>query len=270
MVRLSLAIPDSAVSDESTKLDKTRKISHIARIASIFGTHTIFVYRDGHDTDRSLMTTILRYIETPQFLRRRLFPRISELKFAGVIYPLNIPSHQVSADISSIKAGDVREGLAVTIKARQYVDVGVDRLIPISDRIRDGRTAVRFRTGYPDPHPTPIQRDQTGAYWGYIVRERQGISHLLKEWRGGVIVTTRFGKAATTTRTARYTKHDSDTLVVFGSPKRDVREIAGGRLGSSDMSQLNFFPSQCTRTVRLEEAMMGALTVLNMHAEVGS
>ena len=52
---------------------------------------------------------------------------------------------------------------------------------------------------------------------------------------------TRTGKTAVPARTARHVGGDSDTLVVFGSPQRDVREIAGGVLAGRDMIMLNFF-----------------------------
>lgn len=93
-MKLSIAIPDSSLSDESTKLDKSRKISEIARACAIFKINTIYIYQDGNNKeDRSLMMTIFRYLETPQFLRKRLFPKMNDLKFAGVLHPLKIPSH---------------------------------------------------------------------------------------------------------------------------------------------------------------------------------
>ena len=262
-----MAIPDSSLTDESTKIDKTRKVSQLARAAAIFGVHTIFVYRDGHnDSDRSLLVTMLRYIETPQFLRRHLYPKMNELKFAGVLHPLAIPSHSTTSDDTSIKDGDIREGLAVTLKGRRYVDVGVKRLIRISEGGPDGRVTVRFRSGHPNYDPVRISRDDADTYWGYVVRERPAIVPLLKKWQGSVIITTRFGKLATAARVARHLRDDSNTLIVFGSPQRDVQHIAGGRLGARDMSRLNFFPNQNTRTIRLEEAVLGVLTVFNMYS----
>lgn len=264
-----MAIPDSSLTDESTKVDKTRKVSQLARAAAIFGVHTIFVYRDGqNDSDRSLLVTMLRYMETPQFLRRHLYPKMNELKFAGVLHPLAIPSHKTSADETSIKDGDVREGLAITLKGRQFVDVGVKRLIRISGEGSDGRVTVQFRSGHPNYEPVKISRDNAGMYWGYVVRERHAILPLLKRWQGSVIVTTRFGKSATPVRAARHLRPNSNTLVVFGSPQRDVQHIAGGRLGARDMSKLNFFPDQNTRTVRLEEAVLGVLSILNMYSVI--
>ena len=267
MVRLSVAIPDSALSDDSTKLDKSRKISQMARCAAIFGVDTILVYRDGNNTaDRALLTTTLRYMETPQFLRKSLFPKTAGLRFAGALQPLAIPSHNVSPDPAKIRKGDVREGLAVTVRGARYVDVGIGKLLPLPGKVRDGRVSVRFASDGPDPRPTVISKDQIPHYRGYIVRERGNIMQTIREWNGGVIIATKAGSTATPRRMARYVREDSATLVVFGSPERDVQEMAGGRLSARDMIRLNFFPRQHTRTVRLEEAMLGSLTILNMSA----
>ena len=92
-MKLSVAIPESSLSDDSLKIDKTRKISVLARACSIFKIDTIYVYQDGDNKqDGSLLVMILKYLETPQFLRRRLFPKMNDLKFAGVLQPLKIPS----------------------------------------------------------------------------------------------------------------------------------------------------------------------------------
>jgi len=45
-LKLSVAIPESALSDESLKIDKTRKISILARACAIFKIDTIYVYQD--------------------------------------------------------------------------------------------------------------------------------------------------------------------------------------------------------------------------------
>lgn len=99
-MKLSVAIPESALSDESLKIDKTRKISILARACSIFKIDTIYVYQDGgnYKQDGNLLVMILKYLETPQFLRRRLFPKMNDLKFAGVLQPLKIPSHRTPAN----------------------------------------------------------------------------------------------------------------------------------------------------------------------------
>jgi hypothetical protein len=130
-LKLSVAIPESSLSDESLKIDKTRKISVLARACAIFKVDTIFVYQDGgnYKQDGGFMVMILRYLETPQFLRRRIFPKMNDLKFAGVLQPLKIPSHITPANPKKIVRGDVREGIVVSIKGKKFVDVGVNQLI---------------------------------------------------------------------------------------------------------------------------------------------
>ncbi|MGH1568620.1 MAG: putative RNA uridine N3 methyltransferase, partial [Nitrosopumilus sp.] len=81
-MKLSVAIPQSSLSDESLKIDKTRKISVLARACAIFKIDTIYVYQEGNNkSEGALLTMILKYLETPQFLRRRLFPKMNDLKF---------------------------------------------------------------------------------------------------------------------------------------------------------------------------------------------
>ena len=57
----------------------------------------------------------------------------------------------------------------------------------------------------------------------------------------------------------------NSTLVVFGSPERGLHEIMGGKINQVQNSKiLNFFPNQATETVRLEEALSGVLSILNL------
>ena len=126
-LNLSVDIRESALSGDSLKIDKTRKISVLARACSIFKIETIYVYKDGDSKqDASLLVMILKYLETPQFLRRRLFPKMNDLKFAGVLQPLKIPSHITPANSKNINRGDVREGFVVNIKGKKFVDVGIN------------------------------------------------------------------------------------------------------------------------------------------------
>ncbi len=58
-------------------------------------------------------------------------------------------------------------------------------------------------------------------------------------------------------------------LLVFGSPSKGIHEILGSRIKQTQNAKvLNFFPVQATETVRLEEAILGTLTVLNTEQNV--
>ncbi len=309
MRSLSVAVPDSALSDESLKIDKTRKASVLARACAIFGVQTIYIYRDetsqksgnqhtnkkkrrdrqqqyqrsmqqraSATDDGHLLMYLLRYLETPQFLRKRLFPKINELKFAGVLHPLRIPSHTVLSDPKKIMRGDAREGLVVSVKGARFVDVGIkDQLVPFFGRTETGkRVTVRFKEGYPNFSVKEIGRDEVPNYWGYTVKERASLFSLMTEWtkrqdrgerdgvQGDIIITSKKGRNMTWPILTEYTRSDRPVLVVFGSPERGIHEMLGERIRNiQNARSINFFPGQVTQTVRLEEALLGTLTIIN-------
>ena len=265
-MKLSVAIPESSLSDESLKIDKTRKISVLARACSIFKIETIYVYQEGNNKqDGNLLVMILKYLETPQFLRKRLFPKMNDLKFAGVLHPLRIPSHITPANPKKIKKGDVREGIVVGVKGKRFVDVGINQLVPFFGKTPIGkRITIQFKEGHPNFSVKEIDKTQTPDYWGYSVKERANLFSLLSEWKGNIIITSRKGKTATKEQIAKYTKTDQPTLLVFGSPEKGVHEILGGKMKNvQNAKSLNFFPNQATQTVRLEEALLGTLAIIN-------
>ena len=265
-MNLSVAIPESSLSDESLKIDKTRKISVLARACAIFKIDTIYVYQEGQNKqDGNLMVMILKYLETPQFLRKRLFPKMNDLKFAGVLQPLRIASHLTPANSKKIKQGDIREGIVISVKGKRFVDVGINHLVPFFGNTSIGkRVTVQFKEGHPKLSVKEIHKSEISKYWGYSVKERANLFSLINEWKGNIIITSRKGKIATREQLSKYVKSKVDTLLVFGSPEKGVHEILGGKMRNvQNAKSLNFFPEQATETVRLEEALLGTLAIIN-------
>jgi methyltransferase len=267
-LKVSIAIPDSSLIEEPSPLGQALKISDIARACSVFRVNTIYLYHeaDGRDRDRSLLRTTLRFLETPQYLRRTMYPKTDELRFAGSLSPLKIPSHVQTPDPSKVKPGDIRDGVVIFARGQKYVDVGFEKFIPYHGSEEEGkRITVQFKEGLPNLTVKQIRRDEIKQYWGYEVKEASSLSSVLSNWNSFVIFTSRKGK--TIHKTQKYFQEisDSEVLVVFGSPKRGVHEILGRKLGNVPRSQiLNFFPDQATETVRLEEAILGTLAILNI------
>jgi methyltransferase len=267
-LKVSIAIPDSSLIEEPSPLGQALKISDIARACSVFRVNTIYLYHeaDGRDRDRSLLRTTLRFLETPQYLRRTMYPKTDELRFAGSLSPLKIPSHVQTPDPSKVKPGDVRDGVVIFARGQKYVDVGFDKFIPYHGSEEEGkRITVQFKEGLPNLTIKQIRRDEIKQYWGYEVKEASSLSSVLSNWNSFVIFTSRKGKLIHKTQKYFQEISDSEVLVVFGSPKRGVHEILGKALGNVPKSQiLNFFPDQATETIRLEEAILGTLAILNI------
>ena len=261
---VSIAIPDSSLEDEHRHVDKTRKISLMGRTCAIFGIDTVYIYKDtGTRDDQTLLSTILRYMETPQFLRRFAFPKINDLKYAGVLSPLQTPHHTVTSDVRKIKKNDIRDGLVLNTKNEKFIDVGFGTKITYRGKQPTGkRILVQFTSEYPTLAIREVDPSQYSEFRGYAVKERNSLYALLTEWTGKIILTSRKGKLATPNMLRAY--HDSNLLIVFGSTSRGIHDMLGSRLDHIQNSRiLNFFPNQHTKTVRLEEALLGILSIIN-------
>lgn len=267
-MKISIAIPDSSLSDEITQKEKSAKTSKIARVCAIFQIDEIFIYHEtfGEKSDAILMSTILKYLETPQYFRRKLYPKMEQLKYSGILHPLNIPSHSKISDPKKIKSGDIRDGIIVSIKGKKFVDTGIKQLIPFFGEEKIGqRITVQFKTGSPDFSIKKISRDDVTEYWGYKVKERGNLLSLLSSWEGKIILTSRKGKIISKESLNWFSESKTQALVVFGSPERGLHEIIGGKINHIQNSKvLNFFLNQGTDTVRLEEAISGVLSILNL------
>src|SRR3990170_757842 len=247
-MNISIAIPDSSLSDEITQKEKSSKISRIARACAIFQVDEIFIYHEtlGEKSDAMLMSTILKYL--------------------GILYPLKIPSHSNIVDPRRIKIDDVREGLVVSVKGKKFVDVGIKNLISYFGKADIGqRITVQFKSEYPNFSVKEILKDNLKDYWGYKVKERGNLFSTLSSWDGQIILTSRKGKIISQEFLKWFLESKKPTLVVFGSPERGLHEILGGKIHQIQNSKiLNFFPNQATETVRLEEALIGVLSIINI------
>ncbi|KAG2474716.1 MAG: hypothetical protein NPMRTH4_140002 [Nitrosopumilales archaeon] len=263
---ISIAIPDSSLSDNLTKLDKSRKISDIARACSIFKVDTIYVYNESNNKeDNHLIITILKYLETPPFLRKKLFPKINELKFAGALHPIKIASHVKTPDSKKIKTNDFRDGVVIGSKGKKFIDLGIKQMIPYHGETKIGkRITIQFKKGYPELIIKQVSIDQIPEYWGYKVKERGNLFTFISSWSGKIILTSRKGKIITKSQIKKYLDSKESILLVFGSPSKGIHEILGNKIKQVQNSTfLNFFPVQATETIRLEEAIFGSLAILS-------
>lgn len=134
--QLHIAIPASFVADIPQYRDKTAAVGLISRAAAIFRVDGVIVYNDpnGTEDDASFIQLILRYMNTPQYLRKKLFPLSPSLRYAGILHPLRTPNHPLKNKKEDLIVGDVRDGLVVR-STREYldVDVGVKEFLRVEE-----------------------------------------------------------------------------------------------------------------------------------------
>lgn len=273
MPNLWITIPDSSLSDEQTKRDKSIKIAQFARACSIFRVKRIYIYHDSlshfEKDDLHLLKTILRYLDTPQYLRKILFPMMHQLQFAGILHPIKAPHHRVVEDIKKIKAGDVRTGVIVKVKGQLFVEVGLGSLVPfVGEGLEGKKVNVKFTSSYPNLKAIQAIEQDILDYWGYQVKEVASISKLLASLdKTAIIITSRKGRYFKNIEAglAEDAKIVQNILVAFGAPKHGLHEILAKEGASIKPYEyvVNMFPNQGTETVRLEEAVLGTLAILN-------
>lgn len=272
MQNLWVAIPDSSLSDEQTKRDKSVKIAQFARACSIFRVKRVYIYHDPlsqfEKEDPLLLRTVLRYLDTPQYLRKILYPKMSQLEFAGILHPIKAPHHKPAQDIKTVRAGDIRTGVIVKVKGALFVEAGLGSLVPFDGQGPEGKKLnVKFTQPYPNLRAKEATELDISEYWGYEVKEGASLVKLLAGIEKTVIVvTSRKGSYFKNVeiKLGERVKASENVLIVFGAPKYGVHEILA-KEGTNTRAEfiVNMFPAQATETVRLEEAILGTLAILN-------
>jgi predicted SPOUT superfamily RNA methylase MTH1 len=261
--KVAVSIPDTVLEEKDSLRDKTAKLGQIARACAIYGVDLIEVFKDSLGKgERADIVKVLEYLETPQYLRRRLYPLDESLRFAGVLPPLRIPSHKPRVAPERITPGEVREGVA---EADGTVDIGLEMRPKLAKKAQAGkRITIRITSLRPLTAET-ISRDDVGSYWGYSV-ETKSAREVFSDSRFSVKVATsrlgdpligKFDELRSSIRSRGGVK------LIFGSPSRGLFDIMGKELGSLADFVLNLFPDQHVETVRTEEAIFAGLELVS-------
>jgi methyltransferase len=267
--RVCVAVPDTVLEEQESTREKTAKLGQIARYCALFGVDAVRVFHDPRGRgESSFIKKVLEYLETPQYLRRRLFPLSEDLKYAGLLPPLRIPSHKAKVPLGGLQAGEVRE--AVVLADGLSADAGLD--VPVTLRRREPpqrRLTLRItsvsRSGV---EATPVDRRDVKTYWGYSV-DISGTGALLADPAFPLkVATSRLGDPIA--RVARGLRIDLQSsgavMLLFGSPSRGLFETVGKDLRSRVGYVVNLFPEQNVVTARSEEAILSALYLVGLLA----
>jgi len=275
--KLAVAIPVSIVSDIPDLREKTLKLGLIGRAAAIFRVNEIVVFPDNlganQKRDRNLIVTLLSYLETPQYLRRRLFKIKPELQYAGILPPLRTPHHPLQKRAKKLKTGEHREGAVVSVaEAGSFVDIGVERPVLIADKLPvNRRVTIEITKAGKHLKVALADREEIEAYWGYTVTpSKASFGQLAKAHAYDlVIATSRMGTPLTQVadELAERWKKAGNIMVAFGAPTQGLQEIVAQENLSLDKVAdftVNTIPDQGTETVRTEEALYATLALLNV------
>jgi hypothetical protein len=269
---LSIAIPSSMVAEFSDLRDKTAAIAQVGRAAAIYRVDEIVIIPDKPD-ESLLMKYILGYMETPQYLRKHVFKKRPELRYAGTLPPLRTLHHPTEDKVCELKVGEVREGVIIEVTDDGLmVDIGVEVPLMVKGKgpSKGSRMTVRVTGKEPKLLGLSVRRSQLDDYWGYTLRAsrvRLGELALSPEW-DLTISTSKIGTDITSCRDALQERwlNSGRTFIAFGSYKEGIHKIVeneGRRAEECFQYIVNTIPNQGTQTIRTEEAVHATLAILN-------
>ncbi len=277
--KLTIAVPASITSNTPHLREKTSKIGIIGRTSAIFGVDKIIIYpdriREGKQRrEADLIALLLTYLETPQYLRKRLFNIDPRLQFVGILPPLRTPHHPLNRKIEKLKVGEYREGLTLSkAKEGMLVDIGVEKPVLMREKnwALGKRLTLQIVKAVEGVEVQTVNKSEISSYWGYkVMVENNSFGKLVESGKFDLtIATSKFGLkfSEVAGKIGKKWKKSHSTLVAFGSPTRGLHEIVndeGANLDDVVDFVVNTFPKQETDTIRTEEALLGSLAIFNV------
>ncbi len=258
-IKRRVVIPSTIFLGEDERLS-TFRVGLIARYLAVFRVEEILVF--GPPTP---VSEILRYAETPQYLRRRAISMSPSLKFVGVIPPLQSPHHPLSSGGRGF-ACEFREGIVLSVAGEWlYVDVGFSEPVKVLGKAKVGE---RVTVALTNPMKV-VDRSSVPYYWGYTVTNAANLHVAVKICKDYVrIATSRLGEpvsdVAGKLAVDAYTK--GGIAIFFGTRDKGLFELAaeeGLEVKECFDYVVNMVPKQGVFTIRTEEALPVTLAVLD-------
>jgi methyltransferase len=276
-MKFDVAIPDSFLHGTPSDIDRTFKIFQLARSLSIFRVENIFIFHDKTinppKDEINFMLTLLEYLDTPQYLRKKIYPKMDVLKYAGKLHPIRASHHKDKVPLENIKNGETRVGVSEKKGNMLFVDVGLDALIKYQGKIKQQGKKINVKLIKKNGLLTAVDvnlEDINELYWGYKVSYHSFIQEILKKYsKSKIILTSRYSEffkidSDFADKLKNNVEVENSLLIVFGSPKFGLNEIFNKeKINIANYNSFNFFPYQGTQTVRLEESIIGVLSILN-------
>ena len=267
-VRIDVLIPSSFSREAQSARDRMLRLGLLARALAAARVETLIIYHEDpgspDEENARRIKLVMDYLNTAPYLRRRVFGLVPELRYAGVLPPLNLPTHP---ERPGLDYPHYREGLVISSGSRSVVEAGLGRPIRVRRRLaRGSRIFLRVEPGE-RPRIRVYSWRRCPVYPGFrtaVVGER--IPEIVEGYDLR-IATSRRGVDVREALEGLRGFGGSRACVAFGASREGLYEIAarqGFGLEECFDRVLNVMPGQGVRTIRTEEAVAYALAILNL------
>jgi predicted SPOUT superfamily RNA methylase MTH1 len=274
---IELFLPDSFLDNTSTLMLKTMKIGIYARIFNIFRIDKVIFYNNGSNPkDKAILNDVLSYLNLPPYLRKYV-PLTPNLKFSAIIPPIKSPNHTgILIQGKKIKEGHViKKKLTNSSKIEMEVDVG--EMVPLRMTISSDKLEFDEITDeiIVDIEARKILLSlENDCFWKFefktlesdfseYIQRKKGINDL-------VLAATRLGDLITDANVKSKLQQNINRcgkiFVLFGPLKGLFSDYLDKINFNKNLIDhwINFIPYQGTLTVKLEDAILSSLAILNI------
>lgn len=274
--KINIYLPNNLLENEDTDLLKTIKIGILYRIFTMFKIDNIFFYNnEAKKNDLILLNETSHYLERAPYLRKYL-PRSDFLKFVGVLPPIQSPSHL------GIKSRNIeyREGIILDITKNKerleiLVDMGDEK--PIRVNLQNSTKSLKKKEIFPFRCEKKIYKIENPECIGYFWKSNlvfsdktlKNLIDVLDKRRNIIIGASKEGNNISKENFIELKRDkllEYDYNILFGPLKGSFKEFfKKNDINLDDVNQwYNFIPNQGTKTVKLEEAIISTLSILNI------
>jgi predicted SPOUT superfamily RNA methylase MTH1 len=275
--KLRLFLPDSLLENENTLMLKTLKIGSLARIFCIFRINEIFFYNNsGTFKDKKTIEDVLNHLSVAPYLRK-YFPKSPLLKFSGILNPLQAPNHigVIQGEVI-YKEGIIKKTTVTSNSAKYEVDIGLKKseIINIDTKCGNNLSEGEIVIVKINSNGSKIFKLKgIDKFWKYRFSFLlEPLSSFIKKSNKNdtfIIGTSRYGEKINDKQNIIQIKNALDVgktvELLFGPLKGSFMKYLLKDLHVSDKvdNWINFVPNQGTKTIKLEEAILSTLSILN-------
>ncbi|MBD3352817.1 MAG: hypothetical protein GF364_15120 [Candidatus Lokiarchaeota archaeon] len=276
--KIKVVLPSSILINDNTLLLKTLKMGYIFRILSMFKINEVVFYNDGTLTnDIEFMETLMNYLKIPPYLRKSTQKK-ENLRYAGVLSPVQTPNHigvevenyvYKEGIINKVTQDEKRDNCTLEIDAGQ----NKPSLITLNNQSdhqyrKDEKIILEISSDSTRP-----AIDEELEYWNtQFLFLNAPIKDLLTEENSVnqyIIAASRSGENIDLNilnDLRKSLKNVERIYILFGPHKGSFRDYLNNKQIPKDLINiwLNFIPDQGTKSIRTEEALHAALSILNI------
>lgn len=267
-----MLLPQSFASDVPSYREATVKIGFVGRVLATFKVDEVILYPDkpGSPDIRNarLVKELLDYLVTAPYLRSKIYPLKPSLRYAGLLPPLNIPTHPESQAVKT-EGTHYRQALVAASGETSTLEAGLGKPIKIKKKLpKNAIVNLKVKVEENRLKIRLLPRGSKEVYTGFRTKIASSLEEAVKPF-GFRLATSRLGEPVTKVYPvlAERMLAAEKTCVVFGSADKGLKQIAEdlnldyGRL--FDLT-VNFAPGQAVKTIRTEEALAYTLAIINL------